>query len=181
MIALVSALGGDKIDDPEQIAENGWRRFYPHWADCPAPEGYLWKCVVSAVRDEQRATAKAPRITCVGTSEEDFVAAVPGYLLMRDQRPPGPPPGQDPFDPELAAALASLSDEHRAVLVLAHELEEERPAAEIAQILGISRPAASMRLNRAHARLRRILPDGYLGERHERLRAAWNLEERPAP
>ena len=126
MIALVSALGGDKIYDPEQIAENGWHRFYPHWADCPAPGGYLRKCVVSAVRDEQRAIAKAPRITCVGASEEDFAAAVPaGYLLMRDQQPSGPPAGQDPFDPELAAALALLSDEHRTVLVLAHELEVE--------------------------------------------------------
>jgi DNA-directed RNA polymerase specialized sigma24 family protein len=180
MIALVRALGGDKIYDPEQVAEDGWHRFYPHWADCRNPEGYLRKCVVSAVRDEQRATAEAPWTKCVGVSEERFGAAVPGSQLVRGQRPPGPPPGQDPFDPELAAALASLSDEHRAVLVLAHELEEERPTAEIAQILGISRPAASMRLNRAHARLRRILPDGYLEERHERLRAAWNLE-RPTP
>src|SRR5260370_10691195 len=143
--------------------------------------GYLVTCVVSAVRDKQRAIRDAPRVTCVGTSEEDFAAAVPGYLLMSDQRPSRPPAGQDPHDPELAAALASLSDEHREVLALAHELEEERPPAEIARLLGISRPAASMRLTRAHARLGRILPDGYLEERHERLRAAWNLEESPSP
>jgi hypothetical protein len=37
-----------------------------------------------------------------------------------------------------------------------------------------------MRLMRAHARLGRILPDGYPEERYERLREAWNLEERPS-
>jgi DNA-directed RNA polymerase specialized sigma24 family protein len=181
MVALVSALAGDMIPDPEQAAENGWHRFYPHWAKCPAPEVYLRKCVVSEVRDQQRAMLKTPQTTAVGISEEDFAAAVPGSRLLRDQRPAGPPPGREPSDPELAAALTSLSDEQRAVLVLAHELEEERRPAEVAQILGISRPNASMRLLRAHAQLRRILPDGYLEERHERLRAAWNLEERPAP
>lgn len=180
MIALARTISGPKIADPEGAAQEAWRRFWPHWVDCPSPWAYLVPCVVSAVRDEQRAMRRAPRATSVGISEEDFTAAVPGYLFMRDQRPSSPPAGQDQHDPELAAALASLSDKDRAVLVLAHELEEERPAAEIATILGISRPAASMRLLRAHARLRRILPDGYPEERHEE-RAAWNLEERPSP
>jgi RNA polymerase sigma factor (sigma-70 family) len=181
MIALARTIGGDKIGDPEDAAQEGWTRFWPHWADCESPGGYLAMCVMSAVRDRQRAIHDAPRATSVGISGEDFAAAVPRYSLMSDQRPSRPPAGQDPHDPELAAALASLSDKDRAVLVLAHELEEERPAAEIAQILGIRRPAASMRLHRAHARLRRILPDGYPEERHEQPRAAWNLEERPSP
>jgi DNA-directed RNA polymerase specialized sigma24 family protein len=146
----------------------------------PGSGGYLVTCVASAARDKQRVMRGAPRVTCVGTSEEDFAAAVPGYLLMSDQRSSRPPAGQDPHDPELAAALASLSDEHRAVLALAHEFEEERSSAEIAGLLGISRPAASMRLMRAHTRLGRILPDGYPEERYERLREAWNLEERPS-
>jgi len=180
MIALAWTIDGVNIDDPEEAAQEGWRRFWPHWADCPEPGGYLVKCVVSAVRDKQRARRDAPQITCVGTSEADFAAAVPGYLLMSDQQPSVPPAAQDPHDPELVTALASLSGEHREVLILAHELKEERPTAEIALLLGISRPAASMRLMRAHARLRRILPDGYAEERHERLRAAWNLEERPS-
>lgn len=178
MIALARTVDGDKIDDPEEAAQEGWRRFWPHWADCSEPGGYLVRCVVSAVRDKQRAIRDAPRATCVGTSEEDFAAAVPGDLLISDLQPSWPPADEDPHDPELAVALASLSDE---VLALAHELEEERPTAEIAGLLGISRPAASMRLMRAHARLDRILPDGYPEERHERLRATWDLEERPSP
>ena len=181
MIALARTIGRDKIGDPEDAAQEGWTRFWPHWVDCESPGGYLAMCVVRAVRDRQRAMRKAPPATSVGISEEDFAAAVPGNLLMRDQRSSRLAEGQDSHDPELAAALASLSDKDRAVLVLAHELEEERPAAEIAQILGISRPAASMRLLRAHARLRRILPDGYREERHEEPQAAWNLEERPSP
>lgn len=182
MIALVSAMGGGKINDPELVAEVGWYRFYPHWSDCRNPGGYLRSCIVSALRDEQRAMRNDLRITCVGTSEEDFAAVVPAHRLLSNRRPARQLVGLDPSDPELVAALASLSDEHRAVLVLAHELEQgERSYAELAEILGITRAAAAMRLNRAHARLRRILPDGYPKERHERLRAAWNLEERSAP
>lgn len=166
---------------PEDAAQEGWTRFWPHWADSPDPGGYLVRCAVSAVRDKQRATRSTPPVTYVGASEQDFVSALVASLRISDQRSSVPSADQDPHDPELAAALASLSDEDREVLALAHQLEEKRPTAEIARLLGISRPAASMRLMRAHARLDRILPADYPEERHERLRAAWNLEERPSP
>jgi len=86
------------------------------------------------------------------------------------------------WDPPLAAALASLSDKLREVVVLHTELNPgERTVPEIAQILGINRVTAHMRLNRAYARLRQLLPDGYLEERRARLRDAGGLEERSAP
>ena len=37
MIALARTVDGDKIDDPEEAAQEGWRRFWPHWADCSEP------------------------------------------------------------------------------------------------------------------------------------------------
>ena len=46
MIALVGAMSGDRIYDPEQTAENGWHRFYPYWKDCDNPQAYLRRCVV---------------------------------------------------------------------------------------------------------------------------------------
>ena len=78
--------------------------------------------------------------------------------------------GFDPRDPELTGALASLSDKLRAVVVLDTELNPgERSVAEIAEILQINRVTAHMRLKRAYARLRQILPDSYLEERQARL------------
>ena len=52
MIALVGAMSGDKIYDPEQTAENGWHRFYPYWKNCDNPSAYLRRCIVNAVWDE---------------------------------------------------------------------------------------------------------------------------------
>jgi hypothetical protein len=65
-----------------------------------------------------------------------------------------------------------------AVLVLAYELEPgQRSVAEIAQMLGINRVAAHMRLKRARARLRKILGEGYPAGR----RGARRPADSPAP
>jgi DNA-directed RNA polymerase specialized sigma24 family protein len=181
-IGLVAALSGDRIRDPEQVAENAWSDFYPHWADCPAPGGYLRQCVVSAVRDEQRKMRRAPAETLAGVSEDDFTEAGFGPWLRDTPRRPGPAAGRDPFDPALAAALASLSDTDREVLVLAYELEPgQRTVVELAAILEVNRVAAHMRLSRAHARLGKLLGEGYPADRLERLQEALTLRERPAP
>jgi DNA-directed RNA polymerase specialized sigma24 family protein len=170
MIALVGAMSGDRIYDPEQTAENGWHRFYPHWKDCDNPWAYLRCCVVNIARDELRAMREAPRIE---QADDSFAEHLP-Y--------PAPPlMGFDPWDPELTNALASLSDKLRAAAVLDTELNPgERSVAEIAEILQINRVTAHMRLKRAYARLRQILPEGYLEERQARLRATGGLEERSA-
>lgn len=181
MIGLAAALGGDRLRDPELVAENGWYRFYPHWADCPEPAAYLRRCVVSAVRDEQRAMRGAPLITLAGVSEEDFAAAGARPWLPDDPQAAGLA-GRDLPDPVLADALASLSDADREVLLLAYELESgQRPVAEIAQILEINRVTAHMRLKRAQARLGEALGEGYPAERRTRLQEAWKLAEGPGP
>lgn len=177
MIALVGAMSGDKIYDPEQTAENGWHRFYPHWKDCDNPPAYLRRCVVNTICDEMETVRDAPRMTPIEPGDDSLVKYLPCLA----------PPlmGFDPWDPELTGALASLSDKLRAVVVLDTELNPgERSVAEIAEILQINRVTAHMRLKRAYARLRQMLPSGYLEERQARLRARLRppggLEERSA-
>lgn len=184
MIALAIAQGGGLLHDPEQMAQNGWQRFYPKWANCENPGGYLRSCVLSAVRDELRTLGDPPVIMRVADFSEGLVQvpADRGRGLPAPHRPDAAREFWNSWDPPLAAALASLSGKLREVVLLDTELNPgERTVAEIAQILGINRVAAHMRLKRAYAQLRQLLPDGYLKERRERLRDAGGLEERPAP
>ena len=55
------------------------------------------------------------------------------------------------------AALARLSPDHRAILVL--RLWQDLSYTEIAAVLGISLPAVKMRLNRARAEFRKYYED----------------------
>jgi DNA-directed RNA polymerase specialized sigma24 family protein len=189
MIALASAMSGRRLHDPEQTAQDSWQRFYPHWADCDNPASYLRKCVSSVVRDELRALGTPPVIVHADALSDGYVYvpahADQGHLLPGPRRPAAGGEARSSWtswDPPLAAAIASLSDRLREVVVLDTELHPgERPVAEIASILGIGRVAAHMRLKRAYAQLGRHLPEGYLEERRERLRDAGGLEERSAP
>ena len=181
MIALAIALGGGRLYDPEQTAQDGWARFYPHWMFCDSPAAYLRTCVTSAVRDELRALGSPPVIVHAG----DFTG---GFMQLPAGGENGLPvprraaAARQSWDPPLAAALAALSDKLREVVVLDTELNPgERSVIEIAKILAIGRVTAHMRLKRAYSRLRQLLPDGYLEERRERLRDAGGLEERSAP
>jgi len=187
MIALATALGGSKLQDPEQTAQDGWCRFYPHWVDCDYPPAYVRTCVTSAVRDELRALGSPPVILHAGDFTERLVqlAADGGRGLAPSRRPAAAAESWSAWqswDPPLAAALAALSDKLREVVVLDTECHPgERSVIEIAKILGIGRVTAHMRLRRAYARLRELLPEGYLEERRERLQGAGGLEERSAP
>ena len=125
MIALVGAMSGDKIYDPEQTAENGWHRFYPYRKDSDNPSAYLRRCVVNALWDELETMRDAPRMTLIELGDDSLVEYLPCPAL--------PLMGFDPWDPELTDALASLSDKLRAVVVLDTELNPgERSVAEIA-------------------------------------------------
>lgn len=172
MIALAAGLGGNKLYDPEQAAENGWQRFYPHWEACDNPSAYLRTCIVTAVRDELRALGDLPAIIQAGDLAEELAQVTPA----REQSP------WKSWDPPVAQALAKLSDKLREAVALDIELNPgERPVSEIARILGINRVTAHMRLKRAYNQLEQLLPHGYLNERRERLRDAGGLEERSAP
>jgi DNA-directed RNA polymerase specialized sigma24 family protein len=183
MIALASAMSGRRLYDPEQTAQEGWHRFYPHWATCDNPPSYLRRCVSSAIRDELRALGSAPVLVHLGDTSVpvtvDLAHIPPGRQAVAAGESWS---SWTSWDPPLAAAIASLSHKLREVVVLDTELHPgERPVAEIASILGIGRVAAHMRLKRAYDQLGRHLPASYLEERRERLRDAGGLEERSTP
>ena len=73
MIALVGAMSGDKIYDPEQTAENGWHRFYPYRKDSDNPSAYLRRCVVNALWDELETMRDAPRMTLIELGDDSLV------------------------------------------------------------------------------------------------------------
>jgi DNA-directed RNA polymerase specialized sigma24 family protein len=180
MIALATALGGNKLHDPEHAAETGWQRFYPHWRNCSNPTAYLRKCVTNAVRDELRAAAGTPLIVHLG--DHDELAQIQLPSARRRTSPERSWKAWKSWDPPLAQAIAELSDKLREAVVLDTELNPgERTVAEIAQILGINRITAHMRLKRAYAQLEQLLLNDYLEERKERLRDVGGLEERSAP
>jgi RNA polymerase sigma factor (sigma-70 family) len=81
--------------------------------------------------------------------------------LQRAHRPlpsqaPGPHEDPEPL-PEVISALASLPPVQRAVVVM-HDYAD-RPAAEIADTLGIARSTVRVHLSQARRRLRRTLED----------------------
>jgi RNA polymerase sigma-70 factor, ECF subfamily len=68
-----------------------------------------------------------------------------------------PPVAEDAYSEPTAAALASLSPEHRAVIVLRHLLEYT--PGEIAELLALPRGTVNSRLRRGLDRLREALPE----------------------
>jgi RNA polymerase sigma-70 factor (ECF subfamily) len=82
-------------------------------------------------------------------------AEVGGESLAEQSAPPAP--GTNPYSEPTAAALASLSPEHRAVIVLRHLLEYT--PGEIADLLEIPRGTVNSRLRRGLDRLREELPE----------------------
>jgi RNA polymerase sigma-70 factor (ECF subfamily) len=85
------------------------------------------------------------------------------WLPLRDGQPDAPPGLEEATAEKLAieAALEALPPTYRVPLVL--YVYEERPVAEIAQILGLSVSAVKMRLSRARERFRDVYQKG--GER----------------
>jgi RNA polymerase sigma-70 factor (ECF subfamily) len=82
-------------------------------------------------------------------------AEVGGESLAEQSAPPAR--GTNPYSEPTAEALASLSPEHRAVIVLRHLLEYT--PGEIADLLEIPRGTVNSRLRRGLDRLREQLPE----------------------
>jgi RNA polymerase sigma-70 factor (ECF subfamily) len=80
-------------------------------------------------------------------------AEVGGESLAEAPAQPDPP--QDPYSAEVVSALAALSPEHRAVIVLRHLLEYT--PGEIARLLGLPRGTVNSRLRRGLDELKGVL------------------------
>jgi DNA-directed RNA polymerase specialized sigma24 family protein len=209
MIALARLEGGGRIHDPEQVAETGWQKFYPHWKNCRSPEGLLRVCVLNTARDELRSLKDAPVAVPIDLDAVELsllpdpvFASLPPKArdrisieiragLQRAHASQGAAGAREPdieseLDPELVRALVRLSPERRQAVLLDIELDiGERLVKEIAGLLGIEVMAARMRLRRAYRQLKKLLPADYLEVRYLQRRsapAAWeDLRERPAP
>ena len=80
---------------------------------------------------------------------------VGGDAIAHKEAPPSAP--GDPYSKPMWAALATLSPEHRAVIVLRHVLEYT--PGEIADLLDLPRGTVNSRLRRGLDRLRDALPE----------------------
>lgn len=128
--ALVATYG---VADGRQAAADALSWAWEHWAEVREmanPAGYLYRVGQSAIR-------------------RYAVKPLPGELLRRaDVELPG-------FAPELPAALARLSEQQRAVVVLVHAFGWSQR--EEAAVLGVSISTVREHLSRALLRLRREL------------------------
>jgi RNA polymerase sigma-70 factor (ECF subfamily) len=75
------------------------------------------------------------------------------WSRIKRQLVPADPPRSSPYD--LAGAISRLSATHRAAVVLHYY--EDRPMAEVAELLGCSEPTARVRVHRARRRLAELL------------------------
>lgn len=128
--------------DPEAVAaetlEIAWRRLDRLPADDPLP--WLYRTAANVLANQRRAAIRAG----LPEAEPRLDAAAPSALDAG-------------LDPELEAALMSLSPADRELLLLV--AWEELTPAEVAAALRISRAAARVRLLRARRRFERALSD----------------------
>jgi RNA polymerase sigma factor (sigma-70 family) len=158
MIGFVRSATGRKVSDHESVAGEGWRKFYPHWKLSRHPDAYLRRCILSAINDALARVAERPEVDSLEQLPARVVASSKLAAPYASSNAQGAP-----WDPELTNALAQLSPPLRDIVLLDNELDPgERPVQEIAKILGIKRVTAHMRLKRAYAKLRELLPDDYL-------------------
>ena len=109
-------------------------RALPRFRGDSAARTWLYRIATNEALGILRRRREAPPVEDTDASSPDGTAAVVERLAVR-------------------AALARLTPDHRAILVL--RLWEELSYSEIAAALGISLPAVKMRLNRARAEFRK--------------------------
>jgi RNA polymerase sigma-70 factor (ECF subfamily) len=125
----------------EDVAQEAFMALYAHWPRISRYERPdLWVRRI-AVRLAVRASRRE------------------GSRAQREGRAPAasPAPGLAAADPDLMRAIRGLPSSQRAAVVLFYF--EDRPAAEIARILGCAESTARVHLVHARARLAELLPD----------------------
>jgi RNA polymerase sigma factor (sigma-70 family) len=123
----------------EDIAQDAFTQLYVHWRKVSRyerPEAWVRRVAIRmAVRHQKRDRLRA--------------------MLERGS----PEPASDPeTDLDLASAMKELSPMQRAVVVLYYY--EDRPTAEIVDILGMSQSTVRVHLTRARRRLADLLREG---------------------
>ena len=129
----------------EEVAQDAFVALFRHWSSVrhyDRPD--LWVRRV-AIRRAQREASRTRRRTVL----ERVAAADPTRA-----HPPGDTTDQLP-DPELVAAIRALSPRQRAVVVLFYL--EDRPMAEVADLVGCSSSTGFVHLHHARHRLAELL------------------------
>ncbi len=122
----------------EDVTQEALYRMLKHWRTVSTyerPESWVRRVAIRiAVREVQRSSAR---------STKERLAVVPDVL--------------DPAlpDPDVARAVAALAPMQRAAVVLFYW--EDRPVAEIAEVLGVSESTVKQHLHRARHRLAELL------------------------
>ena len=132
-------------DRAEELTQAALVRVYPHWAKVKDgnPHAYARRVLVNLFLDERRYAAEQP------------TASVPDRIMV------GEPDPADRLD--LGAALARLPKQMRAVVVL--RFLDDRPVAEVADVLGIAEGTVKSHTHRALAALHGLLATPTGGER----------------
>ena len=141
MVALANTMIGGGGED---IAQEAMLRAHRRWSEVSTyerPGAWLRRVVINLASSGLRRRGVELR----------------GRLRLLGERPE--PIVQQPVDHDLRAALASLPPKQRAAIAL-HYLED-RPVAEIAEILGCAPATAKVHLHRGRAALAaRLAPEG---------------------
>lgn len=136
--ALPGAPGSDLALEPVAPGHGPFRILLAAWL--AAPRGSRWAVI---------AGSSGPAGETVGVAREALAgSARPGFRIAVRTGDPGRDRMIGGLVPSLAALLGNLTDRQRLVAGLL--LVERRRRAEIATILGISRPTVSVMVERAH-------------------------------
>ena len=132
----------------QDLTQHTFTKMYAAWSRIRTGtnlEGYSRRVLMNLVFDQQRRRS----------SSEVVLAELP-------DRPDGAAAGTPELRLALVDALARLSVEDRAVLVLRHA--EDHSVETVAEVLGVSVSVVKMRNTRALARLRSLLGEDFRGD-----------------
>jgi RNA polymerase sigma-70 factor (sigma-E family) len=129
----------DRDDVAEELVQDAFVRVHAKWRSIEHPRAYLRAAVVNACRNEHRRRKVERRV--------DRQLAASG---------PSGDGSVDAGEPDLLGdALASLSDDRRAALVLRYY--EDLPVQEVATILGVAPGTVKSMVHRALAELAEVI------------------------
>ena len=138
---LFQVSGETQLDDMVQEAFIRIWKYYPKFRGDSKVTSWIYRICVNVAIDSKRSQTRR---------KENFEF---DFQTLEDSRPA---PDDDYGHRDLVAkALATLSDEHRTVLVLA--LMQELPLSEIAEILEVAEGTVKSRLHYAKAEFRKVL------------------------
>lgn len=141
LAAFILGDPGAAEDAVQQAALQAWDRRRTLRADGDV-DGWFTRIVVNVCRDELRRRSRRPRLVALGPDALEGRGHVPG-------------PGDASADPDLAAALATLTADEQALLALRFGRELTVPA--VAAVLGVPEGTVKSRLHATVRHLRAAL------------------------